>query len=333
MIYENLTDLQKIALKGQVARVLLASTHEAELKVNVYRMLFECDKKYRNLFFEAIKEAVTLDEEVLNRIYFEVVNKSVPIDLWIDCVMEDIKWMMNPYSSLVITSRTPIDKTKEKQNLLKSMFIRFIRELLLVSPEAIEMLLNKIQENDKFEFLHSSCIYLKDCCDQIKNSKYYAPDNITSDLFKYSINMVEPLSLGEETAKIAETPKPVRKTRKSKANSNWKVKEEVTQPKGIIQITKIDLGGHIHGSEINEEELPNFPTEELQRLIDYLIPIKNVTHEKVTYVVQKAFKNTGITTDIKQCDSEEEAEEFVEEMSKQCPETCELIICKKIIEE
>ena len=330
MIYENLTDLQKIALRGQVARVLLASTHDAELKVNIYRMLFECD---RNLFFEAIKEAVTLDEEILNRIYFEVINKSVPIDLWIDSVIEDIKWMINPYTYPIVNTKTSIDKTKEKQNMLKSMFIRFIRELVLVSPDAVEMLLNKIQENDKFEFLHSSCIYLKDCCNQIKSSKYYSPDNITSDIFRYNLNMVEPLSLGEETAKITEIPKTTKRTRKSKEKPEWKVKEETEQPRGIIQITKIDLGGHTRGSEINEEDIPNFPTEELQRLIDYLIPIKNVSQGKVTYVVQKTFKNTGITTDIKQCDSEEEAEEFIEEMSKQCPETCKLIICKKIIEE
>lgn len=322
MTYENLTNLQKIALKGQVARLLLASTHDAELKVNIYRMLSECDKQYRGLFLEAIKESVKLDEETINRIYFEVLMKNVPVYLWIENVIEDIKWMLNPYSTVMSLSKVSIDKTQEKQNMLTSMFIRFGRELILVCPDAVEMLLDTILENDELEFLYSACTYLKGCCKEIKNSKYYSPD-ISNDIFKYSLNMTEPLSLAEETSKLA------------RSSDNQKAKKPTYEtPRSIIQITKIDLNNNAH--ELSEGMPSDFPKEELQKLIDYLIPLQEMPHERVGYVVQKTFKNTNIKEDIRECDTEEEAMEYIKEVYEKSPDlqrTCELKICKKIIEE
>ena len=323
MTYENLTNLQKIALKGQIARLLLASIHDADLKVNIYRMLLECDKQYRGLFFEAIKESVKLDEETLNRIYFEVLNKSTPVYLWIECVIEDIKWMTNPYNTLTALSKISIDKAKEKQNMLTSMFIRFVRNVILASPDAVELLLKAIQEDTKLEFLYPSCVYLQDCLQEVKNSEFYSSDNISDEIFKYSLNMAEPLSLAEETSKLT-----------SSFNNRKTKKSNYETPKSIIQITKIDLGNYSH--ELSEEMPSDFPKEELQKLIDYLIPPKEKSHEKVSYVVQKAFKNTNIKEDLRQCDTEEEAEKYIEEINEKDPDlqrTCEFKICKKIIEE
>lgn len=327
MKYENLTQLQKTALKGQVARVLLASVHDADLKVNIYRMLSECDKQYRSLFLEAIKEAVTFDEEVINCIYFEILNNKVPVYLWTDSVIEDIKWMVNPYTSLTVTSKVSIDKKEQKQNMLKSMFIRFIRNALFISPDAVELLLNAIQDDNQLEFLHSSCIYLRGCLQDMKSSEFYSPDNITNEIFKLNLNMTEPLSISEETKKLTniEKKKPIYPTENE-------IITPTESPKATIQITKISLDPSSYTNK-SFEEIPDIHSEVLKQLTECLSQMQN---EKIGYVVQKVYKNSGLTEDVKQYKSEEEAKKFIEDMNKKYPDlqrTQELRICKKIIEE
>ena len=58
-IEENLTYLQKAAIKGEIAFALSTAAHNAEMKYRVYLILKEVDEKYKGLILSCVKESIT----------------------------------------------------------------------------------------------------------------------------------------------------------------------------------------------------------------------------------------------------------------------------------
>ena len=88
---DNLTYLQKVALKGDIAHALVTCSHDADIKFRFYMILKSVTKELRPFVLEALKEAVLLNEDELNRVYFETLTDEVPVWLWTDKVIADIK--------------------------------------------------------------------------------------------------------------------------------------------------------------------------------------------------------------------------------------------------
>ena len=327
MSYENLTELQKIALKGELSAIFSFAHSDEDLKLKIYRILKESDEQYKPLFLEAIKESVSLNEEEIMRLFFMGSMGEIPLSLWIEKTIEDIKYYLNAPDLSYKNFKLALNKKEERRNIITSAFITFARKTIMTSPSAVLQLINKIFEDNELEFLHTSCIYLQGGCTDVKNFKCCS-DEISESILKCELDPHDIMSLGIETECLNKIDKDSLYKETPKAPENEKI---VAVSKGIV----IDTDKQ----KLSPEELSQFLGKQVMELFNSIYPIeveepKN-SESKLSYVVQKEFNNTDIKTDIRKCDSEKEALEFIEEIKKAYPElqrTCKFVICKKIIE-
>jgi hypothetical protein len=308
---ENLTYLQKVALKGEIAYTVSTSAHDAEIKFRTYLILKEVSNKYRPLVVECIKEAVTFDESIIDRIYLDVIYNNTPDWLWVDEIISDIKLYTSiPDTSYATGIKLSINKLKERKNIIESAFILFARKALLISHSSVEKLLDKILDDYDLEFLHSACFYLKNGCSEIRCIKgdiKEVPEELMSCLF----DVKKLLSFTIETDSL---------------------KEDFTNKGHAEEVTS----GIIHGSIVlpipedfpkSNEEVSKYISEKIAELFEG--KISKPSPSKTVYVVKKVYIGSGLSTDIRICKTEEEARNFVEKVVKEYPEltkTCEFQI-------
>lgn len=305
----NLTNLQRVALRGEVAYTVSTATHNAEIKYRIYTILKEVEDEYKPFLIEAFKEAVTFDEGIVDRLYLETLTNEVPVWLWIEKVIADIK------ESLFLTEttgvcRVSINKVEERKKILESSFLNFARQALMTDVDASEQLFEEVMNDNDLSFLHTSCFYLKSCCSEVRDSGT-VQDRIPEELMDCHFDIRDMLSLKLETEALEmfNRGKP-----KSRVVKDKKVKtEKIFVPSDISDEELREL--------INKKILAAFadiPDEE---------PRKNFK-----YIVTKVFNNTNISTTIRVCDTREEAEQFVEKIKREYPElqeTCEFYISKE----
>lgn len=324
MSYENLTQLQKIALKGELAAIFSFAHSDADLKLKIYRILKESDEQYKPLFLDAIKESVSLEEEEIMRLLFMGSIDEVPLSLWIEKTVEDIKYYLTAPDLLYRNFKLALDKKEERKSIITSAFISFARRVIMTSPEAVLQLINKILRDDELEFLFPPCIYLQEGCADIKNFKYYSSE-ISENILKCEFDPRDILSLGTETDCLNNT---------NKNDDSEDIPRKSKQSDKIITVSK-DIVINGNTQKLSQEELSQFLGEQVMMLFNSIHSIEEPKNSegKLYYVVQKEFNNTDIKTDIRKCNSEKEALEFIEEIKKAYPElqrTCKFVICKKV---
>lgn len=324
--YENLTQLQKIAAKGELSMIFSFARTNADIKLHLYRIFRESDKKYKHLFFEATKEMLLLSEEEITKIFLLSLNNETPVFLWTDKIISNIEYYLNAPEMVYTSSKLAVNRKENRENILLSSFIIFAREALLISPNAVLKLLNAILSNDELSFLHTACIYLKESCEELKSFDCCEEDkseDISEDILKCELDIHSILSLDIETKRLKQQDKPTKKPIEDNS---------FTISKGII-INKNDI------ADMTRNEFSQFLGEQFIELFGDFYPVEEENKEEHTtelcYVVQKKYKNTDIKEDIRSCKSEKEAVEFIKEIIKLYPDlqkTCEFIVCKKIIE-
>ena len=333
MTYENLTELQKTAIKGQVSAMLSFARANADLKIKIYRMLKEVDPIYKPLFLEAVKEVVTLSEEEVMKLFFMGSLGEVPLSLWVEKTIDDIKHYLKVPETSFRSSSIALDKKQERINIIKSTFINFGRKIIMVSPKAMIELMKNILDDNELEFLHSSCIYLQGGCSDVMNFECYPKDEdekISESILKCEFDPYDIMSIDTETECLN------RINEDSLSNTTPEVKESFYAEPKVIKVTRIDIGDD--KMQLSQEELSQYLGKEILEIFNRIQPMQEVKssgNSELRYVVQKKYKNTDIKEDIRQCKSEKEAVDFINKINKEYPEldrTCEFIICKKIIE-
>ena len=88
---DKLTYMQQVALEGEVAFALSSAIHNADLKMRIYIILKELKEDYRGYVIQAVKNIVQLPEEELERVILEVSQPEMPLWLWVDRCIADIK--------------------------------------------------------------------------------------------------------------------------------------------------------------------------------------------------------------------------------------------------
>lgn len=313
-IEENLTYLQKVALKGEIAFALSTSSHDAEIKYRTYLILKEVDEKFKPLIIECIKEAVTLDEDVIDRIYLEVVNNTVPVWLWIDEIIADLKLPLkfaDASSAVALGSKLSIDKVKERKNLIESAFIMFAREATMISPTAVEQLIERILNDYDLDFLESACFYLQDCIKEVRALRKEGTE-IPEELMSCSFDIKRILNFAIETKALSELNKAERKI-------NKRYQKITKQPLPTEDATESFVMNM--DSTITHEQLSQYISEKIAELFEGSpINTAKVTPADTVYVVKKVFTDSGISTNIRVCRTEEEAVDFIKKIVKECPE-------------
>lgn len=328
---ENLTNLQKVALKGEIAYAVSTCAHNTDIKYRLYLILKEVEEKDRPFVLQAFKESVTFNEEILDRIYLETLSGKVPVWLWVEKAIADMTESIN--LSDLTGIHLSINKKIERKRLVESAFIRFARETLLVSPSSANELFKAILEEDKLSFLHTSCYYLKDCYNEIKEKNFIKEQEVPEELMEITFDIREVLCYRVETEALEELNKnPLKKRQPLKENFTSSVKRRVQKQPVQQEIIRIE-------GSISPSELSDYISQKITELfqgdstdITTSSSVQASKEPKISYVVQKVFNNTNIKTDIKECSTAEEAQEFIEKVKKEYPElqaTCDFIICKK----
>ena len=319
-IEENLTYLQKVALKGEIAFALSTASHDAEIKYRTYLILKEVDEKFKPLIIECIKEAVTLDEDVIDRIYLEVINNTVPVWIWVDEVIADLKMPLKLADSgvpVLAGSRLSIDKVKERKNLIESAFLMFAREAIMLSPYAMEQLIETILNDYDLDFLESACSYLKGCLNEVKALKK-GDTEIPEELMSCLFDIKRALSFAVETKALSVLNKTEKKI-------NKRYQQITKQPLPTEDI--VVEGSFAVDGTITHEQLSQYISDKIAELFEG--PVTNtakVTPADTVYVVKKVFTDSGLSTNIRVCRTEEEAIDFVKKIVREYPElmnTCE----------
>ena len=88
---DNLTQLQKIALEGEVSKALITARHNPEVLYRLYILLTKAPQDITPTIIEIFKEIVDIKEELVDRVVLEVSSGRLPMWLWIDRVIADIK--------------------------------------------------------------------------------------------------------------------------------------------------------------------------------------------------------------------------------------------------
>lgn len=113
-IEENLTDLQRAALQGEVAYVLSTCAHDADIKYRIYLVLKEVEKDYVPLLMDAFKQSVKFDESIVDKIYLETLSGKTPVWIWIEKSIADLKEALK-LASTNTTIQLSIDKEEERK--------------------------------------------------------------------------------------------------------------------------------------------------------------------------------------------------------------------------
>ena len=334
-VENNLTYLQKVALKGEISFALITSSHDAEIKYRTYLILKEVEEEYRPFIIECIKEGITFDETVIDKIHLEVLNGTIPVWLWKEEAIADIKLNLTAAESgaIILGSRLSINRLQEKKNLIESSFLAFARDAVMLHPWSAEELFDEILEDSDMEFLHSACFYLKSACEETKALRQTReiPEELMSCLF----DMKRALSFSIETKALKALD------RKQAKPKNYSTITKTPLPTGdplefngqVIVQGKFDID-----NSITQEELSNYISEKIVELFEGKPnpKPKPAKPSDTVYVVKKVFTDSGISTDLRICKTQKEAMNFIEKIEREYPDltrTCEFQIFKRRVDE
>ena len=312
---ENLTYLQKVALKGEIGFALSTAAHDAEIKFRTYLILREIEDQFKPFVIDCIKESVTFDEGIIDRIYLEVVNNSVPVWLWIEEIIADLKLHLaiaDAGMAGITSSRLSINKVQERKNLIESAFVLFAREAIMLSPDAAEQLFDEILDDYDLSFLHNACFYLKSSCPEVRAIK--RTNEIPEELMSCLFDPKKTLSFAVETKALSEMNRPQNKSIYRKITNS-------PLPTGEINGEITVHGGFVVDNTITHEELSNYISEKIAELFEGPPqPTKSKPSNNTVYIVKKVFTNSGLSTNIRVCRTKEEAINFINKIVKEYPE-------------
>lgn len=308
---DNLTNLQKVAIRGEVAYTVSTATHNAEIKYRIYTILKEVEEEYKPFLIEAFKEAVNFDEGIIDKLYLEALTDEVPVWLWIEKAIADIK------ESLYLTETTSIgrasvNKIVERKKIIESAFVNFGRKALMINVDASEQLFDQVLEDNDLSFLHTSCFYLRSSCEEMRDSGT-VQDKVPEDLMECHFDIRDMLSLRVETEALDIF-------NGNKSEPSFKPKKKI-----IKKTEKIDIS-----PDMTEDDIKELVSQKMMSLL--MDSIEEKPKRQFKYVVNKVYNHTQISTTIRVCDTQEEAEKFIEKIKKEYPElqnTCEFFISKE----
>lgn len=313
MVGDNLTNLQRVAIRGEAAYAVSTATHDAEIKYRIYSILKEVEEEYKLFLIEAFKEAVTFSDGIVDRLYLETLTDKVPVWLWVEKAIADMK------ESLILTevtsvSRASVNKVEERKKIIESAFMNFARKALMTNVEASEQLFNEILDDNGLSFLHTSCFYLKSSCEEMRDSGT-VQDKVPEELMECHFDIRDMLSLRIETEALE-------LLNNDKTELKFKPKKKV-----IKKTEKINIS-----PDMTEDEIKELVSQKMMSLFLEDFEEDKPKKKQFKYVVNKVFNNTQISTTIRVCDTKEEAEEFIKRIKREYPElqnTCEFFISKE----
>lgn len=339
MTLDNLTQLQKIAIEGEVSSALNTAKHNPEILYRIYVMLKNAPKEIAEYIIEIVRNITDIREETLNRVLLEVSAKTVPVWLWIDRTIADIKLSITLAEADGMICKADLDKKLAQKNVVKSAFVSFCRSAAIESPEAAKELCLHILNEEPLEldFLSDTCFALIEEINELVMS-----EKIPEDIIHRNFDIRNILSYKVETQvldKINNPPKRHRRVKKQELKVNTDLNNITKDSQVKLEFQKVLDDDEITVYAASLPEIKDgFLSEAVSHAVTQILneqlktdKAKKVEEREEEYAVIKQYNGSDISSTLRTCKTEAEAEEFKGKLEKQFPElmkTCTIKIKK-----
>lgn len=349
---EEFTYLQKTSFVGELAYIIFIAPHDADLKFHLYILFKEVPRECLPLAIQTAKELTKLDENEIDKIALEAANKQVPVWLWIERALSDMKEYLNLDERSPSGVSTEIKRRLCREKLVESSFITFARMCLCEFPECTKKLCEEILQNPSLSFLEQACFYIMNTCDEALTDQG-GPDKITHNLLRHRFDIQGIMSYSAETSALHFLNKA--KTKKRSAKSKKKYNSDYTLEDVNDLINRETDLRELNSFEINDAENPVMVSQYSIKIPEGIDAEKTpkefseFINKKITevfskinkkggstetkYLVKKAYLNPKYHDELlKECATEEEAYQFVKKLETTFPElqkTCKFLVVKE----
>ena len=316
MTLENLTQLQKIAIEGEVASALTTAKHNPEILYRIYTMLKKAPKDIGEYILDVSRDITSIDEELFNKVVLEVSSDSVPVWLWIDRTVADIKLSLTLAEADGMICKAEIDKKLAQKKVIKSAFVSFCRTAAMTYPAAARELCYHIMNEEPLalDFLGDTCFALIEEINELPEK-----DKVPEEIIHMTFDVRNTLSYRIETQVLEKLNKA--KARKSKAT---KVNEDKK-----LELQKVidDEEVTAYAASLPEVGKDGFLAEAVTNVIAQVLndqlktdKAKRVEAREAQYAVVKEYKGSDISSTLRTFKTEAEAEGFKDKIESQFPE-------------
>lgn len=296
---DKITQLQKIALEGEIAKALSTARHDEEILYRYYTILKRAPKEISYLLVQIIRDMVDIKQELLDRVTLEASLDITPLWIWVNRTVADLKLSLKLACADQIGSAS-MDRKGLQKKLIKSAFVYYVRSIAMVSSTAARTLCNYLLEEEPIEldFLKDACFALIPEIDELD-----VDETVVEDIIHTTFDIGKILSYKVETEVIE---------KRTKREEDEKTEEAEPQ----LQVTKPKM------------EEPVDISEMLKQTINEILEAQQKDEGKETgkFIVVKEYEGCDVSTPLRECSSEEEAEEFIKNMKKQFPELVKTVI-------
>lgn len=312
---DKLTFRQKTAVEGEISFILSTSNSDSEILYRGYLCISNAPENLKPYIFETFKELTCFPENTYITLKAELGVDEPPMWIWEDKIIEDIKEALY-ISDFYNPEKTNINRSELRRKIIKSAFLLLCTKVGGNYMEELEPLCNKVLNERKLEFLHESCFYLLTSLSEEKENNNL-PElskeekiEALNKVFSLTFDIHDFLSFQVELKSLS-------------IKSMLDEKEESTN-EDIKLIKMVDEDGNV--KDISED---------IKEILSSVLPNlskKGDKKNKNSFIVKKIFNSSKCSTTLKTFDSEEEAEEFIEEIAEQYPEilnTCSFVIENK----
>ena len=343
---DDLTIHQRIAIEGEVAYALGTAPHEEEMYYRIYMILHTIKPSYREFYVRTFKEALPKEDHYkVDSIVLQITAGEIPVMLWVNRTKADLKhYILGSDFAANIAPWLPVNSKVIKNHIARSAFSRFLKRAFLACPVSTKILCENILEeinNSPKEVkeleLVKDMVYmtLKDIVEVEPMLRKMCLEELepNSSILDISFDPKELLYFDIETEANYDSIKKCKKERVRRTKKGNKL-EDFEKEALFGEPTKQDEPSdpYMEDSLIAQAELRGLPGEEIQKAIEDTIAKEQTkvkrkprAVKKVTrYKVVKKYKNSDITTTIKTFDTEEEANEYIQEILEQYPDITEL---------
>lgn len=279
MYTEELTLFQQIAVEGEVAAIMHDCNTEKEKMYFAYLKLALCDERYLLVYKNEFMKY--LDEDQVNDIVGYRYSEIIPVYLFVDKFVRELKGMMGGECGNLRIFKQPIE-------VVKSKFIVGMRELLTYIPNTASAVLDGIMNSAEadLEFLIPIVFALKQD----------AEDTVMEQSVGYDVK-IKLLSTPLDKAPIMNLPVEDERLKRNIANEGMSKEERVKN-------TLDTLAGVIKSVLVSEDDDEDFEDEPTQ----------------IVYIVEKIDKSNNAVVFTKEFETQQQATEYIKNAVKDYPE-------------
>lgn len=311
---DNITQLQKIAIEGEIAKALSTARHDEEILYRYYVILKQAPKEISYLLVQIIRDMVDIKQELLDRVALEVSLDITPLWIWVNRTVADLKLSLKLACADQIGSAS-MDRKGLQKKLMKSSFVYFVRSVAMMSPTAAITLCNHIlnEEPVELDFLEDACFALLTEVGELD-----VDEKVNEAVLGTTFDISKILSYKVETSVIE------KRNQRDTEETNGDIKtSDKTDRRTKITSTQLNL----------DSSEPVDISQLLQKTIAEILEAQTKTEDKTSgkFIVVKEYEGCDVSTPLRECNSEEEAEKFIESMKKQFPELVKTVrfkICR-----